>query len=166
MFALRIKIIIMVVLFAKHAQKLYCFTQRHRYDSESLAFEAIETIIYGNCQSYQSFISSRNFLKRLRRSGRSHGKQALDVLSFIRRKRQINRQLCPFLLACVQPPSPPLRKKSTFPERRGWLYTTKTEEGCSQFDLPLPTSDFRRPFSALVVHRSISKTHRRKLILP
>ena len=123
------------------------------------------TIIYGNYQSYQSFISSRNFLKRLRRSGRSHGKQALDVLSFIRCKRQINRQLRPFLLACVQPPSPPLRKKSTFPERRGWLYTTKTEEGLSQFDFPLPTSDFRRPFSALVVHRSISKTHRRKLIL-
>ena len=99
-------------------------------------------IIYGNCQSYQSFISSRNFLKRLRRSGRSHGKQALDVLSFIRRKRQINRQLCPFLLACVQPPSPPLRKKSTFPERRGWLYTML-------FAIRPPTSHFRLPKTLL-----------------
>ena len=58
----------------------------------------------------------------------------------------------PFLLACVQPPSPPLRKNPTFPDRRGWLYTTKTEEGLSTSDFPLPTSDFRRPFWALVVH--------------
>ena len=58
----------------------------------------------------------------------------------------------PFLLACVQPPSPPLRKNPTFPDRRGWLYTTKTEEGLSTSHFPLPTSDFRRPFWALVVH--------------
>ena len=45
-FVLRIKIIHLCGLFAKHAQKFCCLTQRHRWRHGGLAVEAIETIIW------------------------------------------------------------------------------------------------------------------------
>ena len=112
----------------------------------SLAFEAIETIIYGNYQSSQSFVSSRIFLKRLGRSGRSYRKQALDVLSgVVNNKSTGNFQFsdAPVLASMESRPALPSEKIPTFPERRGWPYTTKTEEGLTTSDFQLPTSDFR-----------------------
>ena len=94
---------------------------------------------YGNYQSSQSFVSSRIFLKRLGRSGRSYRKQALDVLSgVVNNKSTGNFQFsdASVLASMGSRLALPSGKNPTFPERREWPYTTKTEEG-------LPTSDFR-----------------------
>ena len=51
-FALRIKIIHLCGLFARHAQKLYCLTQRHRWRARvSCLWGDRDDHIYGNYQS-------------------------------------------------------------------------------------------------------------------
>ena len=60
--ALRIKIVHLCGLFAKHAQNSIVWPRDIADDPASLAFEAIETIIW-KCQSPQSSGSSRNILK-------------------------------------------------------------------------------------------------------
>ena len=124
----------------------------------SLAFEAIETIIYGNYQSSQSFVSSRIFLKRLGRSGRSYRKQALDVLSgVVNNKSTGNFQFsdAPVLASMESRPALPSEKFRLFLRGGGGRTLRKPRRvlRLPTSDFQLPTSDLRRTSSALVVHR-------------
>ena len=135
-------------LFAKHAQKFYCFTYRHRYDPASLAFEAIETIIYGNYQSSQSFRSSRNFLKRLGRSGRSYGKQVNNKStgSFQFSHASVLASMC----TAIQPSGCTQRK----PRRVFRLPTSHFR---------LPTSNFQYTGNAFLKGRSLCRHKTQKM---
>ena len=96
---------------------------------------------YGNYQSSQSFVSSRIFLKRLGRSGRSYRKQALDVLSgVVNDKSTGNFQFSDASVLAS------MGSRLALFLRGGSGRTLRKPK-------QLPTSDFRRTFSALEEHR-------------
>ena len=69
-FALRIKIIHLCGLFAKHAQKFYCLTQRHRWQPRVSCLWGDRDDHMETTNRPKSSGSSRNILKRLGWSGR------------------------------------------------------------------------------------------------